>query len=101
MLSINPKADGTLPPVTKQRLAEIGSWMKINGEAIYATRPAVTFGYNNGTNQIRFTTNKDNTIIYIFSSTCPWQQCCIKCHFVQFGKSGQCENIKNYFAWKW
>jgi alpha-L-fucosidase len=71
MLSINPKADGTLPPITKQRLAEIGSWLKINGEAIYATRPAETFGYNNGTNQIRFTTNKDTTIIYIFSSNWP------------------------------
>lgn len=71
MLSINPKADGTLPPITKQRLAEMGSWLKINGEAIYATRPAETFGYNSGSNQIRFTTNKDTTVIYIFSSNWP------------------------------
>jgi len=44
--------------------------MEINSEAIYATRPAETFGIN-GENQIRFTRNKDNTVIYIFSTNWP------------------------------
>jgi alpha-L-fucosidase len=70
MLSINPKADGTLPDLTKQRLIEIGNWMAINGEAIYATRPAATYGID-GANQIRFTRNKDTTAIYIFSANWP------------------------------
>jgi alpha-L-fucosidase len=70
MLSINPKADGTLPDSTTIRLKELGSWMGINSEAIYATRPAETFGIN-GENQIRFTRNKDNTVIYIFSTNWP------------------------------
>lgn len=70
MLSINPKADGTLPDSTKIRLKELGRWMEINSEAIYATRPAETFGINSE-NQIRFTRNKDNTVIYIFSTKWP------------------------------
>jgi len=70
MLSINPKADGTLPELTKKRLSELGCWLKINGEAIYASRPAETFG-ENGVNTIRFTRNKQKTAIYIFSSNWP------------------------------
>jgi hypothetical protein len=70
MLSINPRADGTLPDSTKKRLTEIGSWMAINSEAIYATRPFNTFGVD-GTNQIRFTRNKDSTVLYVFSQNWP------------------------------
>jgi len=69
MLSINPKSDGTLPDSTLNRLSEIGKWIKINGEAIYATRPAKTYGENGA--QIRFTRNKENTVIYIFSTNWP------------------------------
>src|SRR6478752_4698471 len=36
LLDIGPKADGTIPVIMEQRLKEIGDWMKINGEAIYA-----------------------------------------------------------------
>lgn len=39
LLDIGPAADGTIPGIMEERLAEIGSWMKINGEAIYGTRP--------------------------------------------------------------
>jgi alpha-L-fucosidase len=33
-------ADGTIPVIMQARLAEIGDWLKVNGEAIYGTRPA-------------------------------------------------------------
>lgn len=69
-MSVNPKADGTLPDSTKKRLTEIGNWMTVNGEGIYASRPAATFG-TDGTNPIRFTRNKDTTVIYIFSQNWP------------------------------
>jgi len=44
LLNISPKADGSIPDDQRQTLAGIGAWMKVNGEAIYATRPWVTFG---------------------------------------------------------
>ncbi len=39
LLDIGPAADGTIPVVMEERLLEIGSWLKVNGEAIYGTRP--------------------------------------------------------------
>ena len=38
LLNVGPKADGTFPQESIQRLKEMGAWMKINGEAIYGTK---------------------------------------------------------------
>lgn len=38
LLNVGPKADGTFPQESIQRLKEMGAWMKVNGEAIYGTQ---------------------------------------------------------------
>ena len=37
LLNVGPTAEGEFPPDTVDRLQAIGRWMKLNGEAIYAT----------------------------------------------------------------
>jgi alpha-L-fucosidase len=39
LLDVGPTADGRIPVIMQQRLIEIGDWLKVNGEAIYGTRP--------------------------------------------------------------
>ncbi len=43
LLNVGPQPDGELPPVAVQRMKEIGAWMKVNGEAIYGTRPIAPY----------------------------------------------------------
>lgn len=38
LMSLTPKASGEIPQEEKEICAEIGKWMRINGEAIYGTR---------------------------------------------------------------
>lgn len=75
LLNVGPCADGTIPEQAQRVLLEIGSWLQVNGEAIYDTRPWRTYGegptkvaagsfHENETAEytaadFRFTTNND------------------------------------------
>jgi alpha-L-fucosidase len=44
LLNVGPRADGTIPEAVQQVLRAVGAWLKINGDAIYGTRPWTVYG---------------------------------------------------------
>jgi alpha-L-fucosidase len=84
LLSVPIRADGTLDEEEQTIVHGIGAWMKVNGEAIYGTRPWVVCGegpalanakalhmqgFNEGTvytaDDLRFTRSKSGDTLYI------------------------------------
>ncbi len=44
LLNVGPKPDGTIPSEQQDILRNIGDWLRVNGPALYGTRPWVRFG---------------------------------------------------------
>lgn len=38
LINVGPTREGTIAPIFQQRLRDLGSWLKVNGEAIYETQ---------------------------------------------------------------
>jgi alpha-L-fucosidase len=80
LINVVQRPDGSLDPEAEQILAEMTTWIGINGEAIYATRPFLIHGegpvrarggsfgenFRYTAKDIRFTTKGDNTL-YAFA----------------------------------
>jgi alpha-L-fucosidase len=67
LLNVGPTSDGIIAPIFEERLLQIGTWLEINGEAIYKTKPWKT---QNDTSSVWYTAPKSssNTAYAIFVS---------------------------------
>jgi alpha-L-fucosidase len=67
-VGFGPRPDGTWPAEAVERLEYVGEWLRINGEAIYSTRPRRVFQEGDA---IWFTTSKDGRYVYAISLRWP------------------------------
>jgi alpha-L-fucosidase len=70
LLNVGPRADGTISDIQLDRLQKLGTWLRVNGEGIFGSRPWQQAAANadDGTD-IRFTQKGD--ALYVFFLTRP------------------------------
>ncbi|KAI3388037.1 hypothetical protein SNEBB_002508, partial [Seison nebaliae] len=67
LINVGPTKDGKIIPIFQERLSQVGNWLKINGEAIYKTRPWI---YQNDTlTKDVWYTKKDKKVYAIITNS--------------------------------
>ncbi len=69
-IGIGPNGNGEFHPAAVSQLREGGRWLKVNGDAIYATRPRSGDQWREGDN-VRYTRSKDGQNIFAFALSWP------------------------------
>jgi len=67
LLNVGPTADGRIPVIMQQRLADIGAWLKVNGKAIYGTRER-QINKTSRKGSVIYFTQKEKEVFAIFTS---------------------------------
>jgi alpha-L-fucosidase len=70
MVGTGPSAHGEFHPEALRQMRAAGQWLKVNGEAIYVTRPRSGANWSQG-DSIRFTRSKDRRFIYAIMTVWP------------------------------
>ncbi|XP_064607689.1 alpha-L-fucosidase-like [Liolophura sinensis] len=73
LMNVGPTHDGRIVPVFEERLRDMGAWLKVNGEAIYGTKPwrhqndSVTPG-------VWYTSKNDVTQTFVYAIFLDWPE---------------------------
>jgi alpha-L-fucosidase len=66
LLNIGPKADGTIPQASIDRLEEVGAWMAVNGESIYGTTASPFGRFPWGRSTVKFRDDGATVYLHVF-----------------------------------
>jgi len=73
MVGIGPDANGRFHPTAIENLRQAGAWLRVNGEAIYATRAREADLWREG-DDIRYTQSKDGRVVYAIALAWPGER---------------------------
>ncbi len=97
MVSIGPDANGDFHPAAVKHLEYAGDWLRVNGEAIYKTRPLDRYKEDD----VRFTRSKDGTYVYAISLKWPGRQLELQSIRPEPGSPVTMLGVDTPLAWHW
>ncbi len=92
-----PMANGRWAPEAVERLEYVGEWLKVNGEAIYYTRPRKIFHEGK---DLWFTSSKDGRTVYAINLKWPENQLAIQSVHPVRGTQVYMLGVKQALKWR-
>lgn len=65
LLNVGPRADGSIPKLQLTALEELGAWMRLNGDAVYGTRPWIR-AHDDG---VAYTSDRNEIFCHVLDPT--------------------------------
>lgn len=96
LLNVGPTAEGLIPAASVERLKAMGEWLRINGEAVYATRSRKQ--YREGEN-VKFTVSMDGAYTYAIVNAKPGEQVTLSTVQAATGSRIHMLGAKKQVAW--
>jgi alpha-L-fucosidase len=96
-VGFGPMPNGTWAPEAVERLEYVGDWLKVNGEAIYGTRPRTVF---KEADSIWFTATKDGRFVYAIWTKGPERQLKVKSVRATQGSQIRMVGVQEPLKWR-
>lgn len=71
LLNVGPTSYGVITPIYQERLLQLGSWLKVNGEAIYGSKPWA-FQNDTVTGDVWYTQNNSTYPAVVYATLLSW-----------------------------
>jgi len=71
LMNVGPTSEGRIPPIFEERLRQMGDWLRVNGEAVYSSKPWIF--QNDTVNPDVWYTSKDSpTGLSVYAILLSW-----------------------------
>lgn len=100
MVGVGPSAMGEFHPEAVRQMKVAGAWLRVNGEAIYATRPREGDHWAEG-DAVRYTRSKDRRFVYAILTAWPGTQVALKSVRPKANSSAQLLGSDSAVAWRY
>jgi alpha-L-fucosidase len=99
MIGVGPSAHGEFHPEAIGQMKGAGAWLKVNGEAIYATRPREGTLWSEE-ETVRYTRSKDRRFVYAILTEWPGTQLTLKTVRPKDGSRVTLLGVERELPWK-